>query len=66
LNAKCGGTPSQQQFPIGWGTYTADLFTYASVAMLRLPHLSRFAIFGREASQPHVERIIAAVAPHLR
>jgi hypothetical protein len=66
LNAKSGGTPSQQQFPIGWKTYPADLFTYGSVGMLRLPHLSRFAIFGREASQSHVEGIIAAVVPHLR
>jgi hypothetical protein len=66
LNAKYGGTPAPQQFEIGWGAYTADLFTYGSVAMLRLPHLSRFGIFGREASQPHVERIIAAVAPYLR
>ena len=49
----------------GWGTYIAELFTYESVAMLRLPHLSRFPIFGREASQLQVERIIAAVAPHL-
>jgi hypothetical protein len=65
LNAKYGATPSLQQFEIGWGTYTADLFTYGSVAMLRLPHLSRFPIFGRRASQLQVERIIAAVAPHL-
>jgi hypothetical protein len=65
LNVKFGGTPARQQFPIGWGHYTADLFTYDAVAMLRLPHLSRFPIFGREASQPHVERIIEAVTPYL-
>jgi hypothetical protein len=64
------GAPSRQQFPIGWGTYDADLFSFPSVdvqrALLRLPHLSRFPVFGRQTSQRHVERIIAAVASSLR
>jgi hypothetical protein len=66
LNAKSGSTPSRRQFGIGWGMYKADLFAYESVAVLRWPHLSRFAIFGREASRPHVKRILAAAASHLR
>ena len=62
LNAKSGNLPKRQKFRIGWGAYNADLFTYQSVTMLRLPDLSRCAVFGREASQSHVERIIAAAA----
>ena len=61
------GVPSRQKFPIGWGTYTADAFSFDSgdvrLALLRLPHLSRFPVFGRPTSQPYLERVIQAVVP---
>lgn len=66
LSKKLGTPPTRQQFPIGWGTYSAELLAFDSSGMrraiLRLPHLSRFRIFGRPQSEPHVQRIIQAVA----
>jgi hypothetical protein len=64
------GVPARQLFPTGWGTFAAELFSFDSVngrrALLRLPHLSRFPIFGREASRKHAEHLIESVASHLR
>lgn len=69
LCAKLGTPPSRQEFPIGWDSYTAELVSFKSDdiqrAIVRFPHLSRFGIFGRAQSQPHVERIIDAIASSL-
>lgn len=66
LSKKLGTLPTRQPFPIGWGTYRAELLVFNSSGMrraiLRLPHLSRFRIFGRPQSEPYVEPIIQAVA----
>ncbi len=34
-------------YPVGWGKYTADVSATDADAVLRLPHLSTFRIFGR-------------------
>jgi hypothetical protein len=52
--------------PVGWRPATYEMRLYASsrgsTLLVRLPHLSRFAIFGRAASQPAVDRITHALA----
>jgi hypothetical protein len=47
------GAPDRESehVSVGWGAYTASLATYGDIVLLRLPHLSRFAVFGREASK---------------
>jgi hypothetical protein len=52
--------------PVGWRPATYEMRLYESsrrrTLLVRLPHLSRFAIFGRAASQPAVDRITRALA----
>jgi hypothetical protein len=59
LGAKC---INLEAMPTGWGTYTADVDYYEQgerkFAVLRLPHLSRFALFGRPASRMQVNAIL--------
>ena len=46
----------------GWGNYTADIVEFgnsAEVKLLRLPHLSRFTLFTREASEKAIENIFS-------
>jgi hypothetical protein len=51
---------------IGWGPYTYGLHPYQAepggTLVVRLPHLSRFAIFGRPASAPAVRRLMKAIS----
>jgi len=51
-----------QKLPTGWGKYTATINFYADkerhVVLVRLPHLSRFKIFNRPASEPYVRNIV--------
>ena len=51
---------------MGWGRATYELTLYESSSartlLVRLPHPSRFAIFGRAASQPAVDRITRVLA----
>ena len=42
----------------GWGTITAETNFYGGTSLVRLPHLSRFKLFGREDSQPRMERLL--------
>ena len=69
LSEKLAGTPSTQQFPIGWGNYNADLISFASGRAarsgLRLPHLSRFRVFGRRQSEPYLRRMVEVAVEHL-
>ncbi len=50
------------ELPTGWGSYTADIVEFganAEIKLLRLPHLSRFTLFTREASQKEIENIFS-------
>ena len=51
---------------VGWGTVTYALQRYESsrgrTVVIRLPHLSRFAIVGRAESRPAVDRITEVAA----
>ncbi len=41
------GHGEEISYPVGWGKYTADVSAAQTNAVLRLPHLSTFRIFGR-------------------
>lgn len=44
----------------GWGDYRADIVEFgesSEVRLLRLPHLSRFGLFGNPARAEHIDRI---------
>ena len=46
--AKLFGGELEGSFPVGWGNITADRYRLGDGRQLiALPHLSRFAIFGR-------------------
>lgn len=60
--ASMGGTANREvssllmvrdakKYPVGWGTYTAYRGHFAGGTWIGLPHLSRFAIMKRSASQ---------------
>lgn len=55
--------------PAGWGTVTYGLARYRrdgrATLVVRLPHLSRFAIFGRPASRGAVDELTAAICAEL-
>jgi hypothetical protein len=60
-----------REFPTGWGNYGADAARYRSlgnrnVTLARFPHLSRFKIFDRPASDEHVRRIISYITEDLK
>lgn len=49
-------------FETGWGKITADIIEFgdkAQIKLLRLPHLSRFTLFTREASEEKIESIFS-------
>lgn len=54
LSSYLGVAPATSSFQIGWGNYEASLLRFNAVGgsrvILRFPHLSRFAIFGRQQS----------------
>lgn len=54
-----GHAGTTTSFPVGWGAQTAALTRYGGTLLLRLPHLSRFGIFGRLPSNEPL-RIIRA------
>ena len=45
------GASEGQSFPTGWGTCTAKTASTDYTKVIGLPHLSRFPIFGRRASE---------------
>jgi hypothetical protein len=57
--------PDVQTFKIGWGAVSADVITYNNAeqgkrVVLRLPHLSRYQLFGRKkGSEKQVKDVIA-------
>lgn len=51
-----GNEISRRQMPTGWGNIQMNLVEFErGTRLLGLPHLSRFALFGRPASEPHLE-----------
>lgn len=52
--------------PAAWGAVTVGLAPYqdsnGQTLLVRLPHLSRFGIFGRDKSQPAIDQLIDAIA----
>lgn len=65
LRNKHGRESMRQEFETGWGAYNAELILFdaggGTRAIVGLPHLSRFGIFGRRRSEPSVQRIIDAL-----
>lgn len=51
---------------VGWGDITAEMKYYDSPGndrcLILLPHLSRFKIFGRPASQPYIDQLLSKAA----
>lgn len=45
--------------PLSWGKVTASLWKYQNGVMIRLPHLSRYSIFGRPESESALMEIFA-------
>jgi len=65
---RCGmPLEDERKYPTGWGDVTAGLAAPEThgPAILRLPHLSRFRVFGRPASQEYVDVLVRAAAQHL-
>jgi len=64
-------TTGHESFPTGWGDYQAETVRIArpanapAVTLARLPHLSRFALFGRAASRAHMDRFLGSLAESL-
>jgi hypothetical protein len=61
----------KERFETGWGNYGVDVARYSvlgtnTVTLARFPHLSRFRIFDRPASEKHVRRIVNFMTEQLR
>lgn len=57
LLAIWGRPVSTNLYPVGWSPQSAALGRYEKRTLLRLPHLSRFRIFGRPQSAEPLEAI---------
>ncbi len=61
----------RRRFPTGWGAYEADairlsgLHDYGTVTIVRLPHLSRFQLFGNPARGPQLSALLDYVSQEL-
>lgn len=63
-------TISTEKFETGWGKCSADVRKFSAsrlkvLAVARFPHLSRFRIFDRPASQKQVRMIVDAMTEHM-
>ena len=58
LQAIWGRPVSKTLHAVGWSRQSAGLSRYPTHTLLRLPHLSRFRIFGRAASAEPLEAIL--------
>jgi hypothetical protein len=65
LQSVWGRPMAATPYPVGWGAQTAVLSRYAGNLLLRLPHLSRFAVFERHASAEPLRVIRREIARHL-
>ena len=55
-----GPTMDLRSMPTGWGNYEADVETMANgTRLLRLPHLSRFSLFGSVKRRPYLNSIMS-------
>jgi len=54
----------------GWGKYQANIFHYSygnkNITLLKLPHLSRFRIFGREIAKNKIDTIMKAATHDMK
>ncbi|WP_273523456.1 uracil-DNA glycosylase family protein [Rhodosalinus sediminis] len=53
------GSHETLRIGVGWGSVTARRHERDGVALVVLPHLSRFAIIGRPASEPALAKLFA-------
>lgn len=64
LSTKWGEPTSAEITSTGWGNASAELVRWESStparALIRLPHLSTFKLFSRDACIPHMESLLAA------
>lgn len=62
--------PEFKNMQTGWGAYTAKVKRFGqgetTTTLVQLPHLSRFKLFGRPASEPHVDELLAYACEHLK
>ena len=62
VEAKWGASDTQERLPTGWGNVSAELVRWngsgGGRAVLRLPHLSTFKLFSRDACRPFVYGIV--------
>lgn len=69
LTTQLGVSARSTSLPVGWGSYAAELQQFETPDLrkiiVRLPHLSRFKIFGRHESRPYITAIFAEVAKSL-
>ena len=49
-----------ERIPVGWGEICGERGEYERGTLVRIPHLSRFAIMNRPASVPGLRRLLAA------
>lgn len=68
LTGQAGQITDHQRFPTGWGDYQAEVIRLSRpagappITLARLPHLSRFALFGRPASRLHIDVFLRRLA----
>jgi hypothetical protein len=61
----------RRRFPTGWGAYEADAIRLTglrddgAVTMVRLPHLSRFQLFGNPARAPQLDALLDYLSQEL-
>jgi transcriptional regulator with XRE-family HTH domain len=55
------GEPVEEiSLPTGWGRYNADIVRFETCTLLRIPHLSRFRLFGSAEREPYLRAIVEA------
>ncbi len=54
-----GSTKHIKDVRLSWGSITASLWEYQGGVMIRLPHLSRYSVFGRPESKAALDEIFA-------
>ncbi len=64
LTGLLGDIVEESSLPTGWGNYKMTLRGFeGGTRLLGLPHLSRFALFGRWQSEPHLEEAFDWLLP---
>ena len=60
LEAKTQTSAEIHSLPTGWGRIKANVIHIGPTTLIRFPHLSRFRLFGREASAGCLAEILAS------